>query len=74
MISALGHCWIVSKSKPFKVFSNFDEENKAEYRRRSRMSPQERMNEFAVLQERAWGIGWRTMPMDRKATWENVDW
>ena len=36
--------------------------------------PQDRMREFGVLQERAWGNGWRAKPMERIATWEKVDW
>ncbi len=57
-----------------RVFHSFDEENLAEHRRRARMTPQERMAEFAVLQERLWGEEWTTKPLVRVATWEKVDW
>ena len=70
----LGHFWIVPKERSFKVYSSLEEENQAEYQRRSEMSPEERMSEFAVLQERVWGIGWGTKPMERTATWEKVEW
>lgn len=70
----LGHCWIVSEARSFKVYSSLEEENQAEYQRRSEMSPEERMGEFAALQERAWGVGWGTKPMERTATWEKVEW
>ena len=55
------------------VFDSFVEENKAEYRRRARMTPEERCREFAALQERVWGEAWKAEPMVRKATWETLE-
>ncbi len=56
------------------VYASFEEENRAEYRRRARMTPQERMREFALLQERQWGAKWTSEPIVRKAWWEKVTW
>ncbi len=57
-----------------KIFHSLEEENREEYRRRARMTPQERWDELGVLQERMWGRAWRSKPMVRKATWETLDW
>ena len=57
-----------------RIFSSFEEENAAEHRRLAKMSPQERLREFAVLQERHWGRDWGDFPMTKKATWEKVSW
>ena len=57
-----------------KVFSSFEEENRAEYRRRARMTPMERLEEFGKLQERAWGKKWTEEPMVKVATFEKLPW
>ena len=57
-----------------QIFSSFEEENTAEHRRLAEMSPQERLRELAILQERRWGPEWTETPMVRKATWEIVPW
>ncbi len=57
-----------------QIFSSFKEENSAEHRRLAEMSPQERLREFAVLQDRRWGRGWGNLAMIRNATWEKVSW
>ncbi len=62
------------KTPAVRIFRSFEEENAAEHRRLSEMSPQERLEEFAVLQARRWGPAWGSMPMVKKATWEKVDW
>lgn len=56
------------------VFTSFDEENQVEIRRRAAMSPEERLEEFAALQERLWGELWTSVPMARVATWERLAW
>lgn len=61
-------------AKKVAIFNSFEEENAAEYRRRAAMTPEERMAEFAKLQERAWGTKWTSEPMVKVATWERVDW
>lgn len=60
--------------KRVRIYHSFEEENEAEYRRRAQMTPDERMREFAVLQERQWGKDWTEKPMVKVATWEWVDW
>jgi hypothetical protein len=56
------------------VFSSFEEENAAEHLRCARMTPSQRLDEFAVLQERAWGERWTKKPMKKTATVERVRW
>jgi hypothetical protein len=51
------------RDMPIEVFSSIEEENLAEYRRRARMTPTERMEEFAILQERVWGNKWTKEPI-----------
>lgn len=62
------------RSDDVRVFSSFDEENAAEHRRLSEMSPHSRLREFAVLQARRWGASWGRIPMQRKVTWERTSW
>jgi hypothetical protein len=57
-----------------QIFSSFEEENTAEHRRLADMSPQDRLREFAILQERRWGRKWAEAPIARRATWEKVPW
>lgn len=57
-----------------EVYESFEAENEAEYRRRARMTPDERMAEMAVLQERRWGKRWTSTPIEKVASWEFVDW
>ena len=55
-----------------KIFSSFDEENQQEYERRKNMTPEERQREFAVLQERRWGAGWGSKPIEKKVSYEKL--
>ena len=57
-----------------EIYTSFEEENEAELRRRSEMSPEECLAEFAALQERLWGDLWTSVPMARVATWERLPW
>ncbi len=57
-----------------KVFNSFEEEEAAEYKRRSEQSPQERMKEFAILQERCWGDKWTKSKIEHVVSYEKVDW
>ena len=57
-----------------KVFSSIEEENLAEYRRRARMTPMERMEEFAILQERVWGNKWTKEPIVKVIRFEKISW
>lgn len=63
-----------SSIKKIRVFSSFVEENKAEYKRMASMTPDERFEEFGVLQERLWGKRWTKEPMKRVMSWEKVKW
>jgi hypothetical protein len=54
-----------------RIFTSFEEENRAEHRRLAEMTPEERCSEFAVLQERVWGDLWTSVPMKKVATWES---
>lgn len=57
-----------------RVFTSFEEENEAEYHRLAIMTPDERLEEFAVIQERAWGKKWTSEPIKKTASWEKVKW
>jgi len=57
-----------------KVYHSFEEENEAEYRRRAKMTSEERMQELAKLRAQQWGDDWADKPMERVATWEWADW
>jgi len=64
----------MNRTKELRIFHSFEEENTAEHRRLARMSPEERLRELAVLQERRWGRNWGKKPMIRCASWERVTW
>ena len=64
----------MKQDRKVEFFSTFIEENKAEYLRRQSMSIEERIKEFSILQERAWGKLWISKPMKKKATWEKIRW
>lgn len=57
-----------------EIFDSFEAENQAEHRRLARMTPLERLQEMAVLQERLWGERWTSTPIEKVASWEWVDW
>lgn len=69
-----GHKGIMSKRPTFTVYSTFDDENRAEARRRARKSAEENCREMAALQVRRWGEKWTSTPIERVATWEKVPW
>lgn len=61
----------VSRTKTtVRIFTSFEEENRAEHRRLAGMTHEERLAEFAVLQERVWGELWTSLPMKKVASWE----
>jgi len=62
------------RDMPIEVFSSIEEENLAEYRRRAQMTPGERMEEFAILQERVWGSKWTKEPMVKVIRFEKISW
>lgn len=57
-----------------QIFSSLEEEAKAEYQRRNDQSPQERIQEFSVLQERFWGENWTSRKIDPVVSFEKVTW
>ncbi len=57
-----------------EVFLSFGDENEAESRRLAEMSPEERLREMATIQERVWGQEWTTKPIEKVASWEDVEW
>ncbi len=57
-----------------EIFYSFEEENKAEKKRRSRLTLEERLREFAFLQERRWGTDWTTEPIKKIVSFEKTEW
>jgi len=64
----------MKRNMPIEVFSSIEEENLAEYRRRASMTPMERMEEFAILQERMWGDKWTKEPMVKVIRFGKTSW
>ena len=56
------------------VFSSFQEENNSEHLRLAKMTPIQRLDEFALLQERLWGKKWTHSRMIRTVKVEKLDW
>lgn len=57
-----------------KMFSSFEEENRAEHRRLASLTPYRRLKEFAVLQERVWGTKWTEDGIKKIARVEKLAW
>jgi hypothetical protein len=57
-----------------KMFSSFDEENRAEHLRLAALTPNQRLKEFAILQERVWGTRWTEDRIVKTASIEKVTW
>jgi len=57
-----------------KVFSSFEEENRAEHHRIAVLTPKQRLKEFAILQERVWGTKWTKDRILKIASIEKVTW
>ena len=57
-----------------QIFSTIEAENKADILRYVRMTPGERLQEAAFLQERIWGKGWTKRPMKKVASFEQINW
>mgnify|MGYP001553362020 CR=1 FL=1 len=55
-------------------FNSHEAENQAEHRRLAAMSHEERLEEFGMLQERAWGDAWTKEPMKKVFHFEKLDW
>jgi hypothetical protein len=63
-----------SLTRKIAIFSSFEEENSAEYARFRRMTPNQRLDEFAILQARAFGPNWTKKPIKKIASFEKVKW
>jgi hypothetical protein len=63
-----------SLKRKISIFSSFEEENRAEYARFRRMTPNQRLDEFAILQARAFGPNWTKKPIKKIASFEKVKW
>jgi len=57
-----------------QIFDSFESENKAEYARRASMTPEQRMAEFSILQDRAFGVDWHKKKIERCVSCEILDW
>lgn len=57
-----------------KIFSTYEEEMEFEYQRRSKQSPQDRIREFSILQERCWGEKWTDEKLKYVVSYEEVNW
>ena len=56
------------------VFDSLQEENQVEYKRRADMTPEDRLKEFEILQERVWGPQWTSQSMIKKLRIEKINW
>lgn len=63
-----------SLKRKMSIFTSFEDENSAEYVRLRRMTPSQRLDEFSILQERAWGSNWTKKPIKKNASFEKVEW
>lgn len=64
----------MNNKKQVRLFSSFEQENREEHKRRARLSPEERIHEFSIIQERIWGKGWTLKPIQKTARFETVEW
>ena len=64
----------MARNLQVQIFDCMESANDAEYLRRAQQSPQERMKEFAVLQERVFGKDWTQKKIEKVVSFEEVDW
>ena len=62
------------KNLKITAYDSFEDEAKAETKRRATQTPQERLKEFSELQDRCFGKGWNKKKMMKIASWETVSW
>ena len=60
--------------KIIKFFASHEDAERAEIKRRESMSFQERLNEFAVIQQRAFGEKWTGTPIKKVVSYELLEW
>lgn len=63
-----------NKAVTFKKFSSFEKENREEHRRLAMLTPEQRLDEFAILQERVWGKDWTEKRIIKLVRIEKVTW
>lgn len=63
----------MNRNLKVEIFYSFKEENEAENKRRSQMTIEDRLKEFAILQERRWGVDWATKPIEKVVSYEIAD-
>jgi hypothetical protein len=64
-----------NKLRPrIQIFSSIEAENAADLQRNAMMTPQARLDEASLLQERVWGKEWTKKPMKKVVTFEHVEW
>jgi hypothetical protein len=64
----------MKRNLKIQFFNSFEEENKAEHIRRASMTPDQRMREFGILQERAFGKAWTSEKIKKVVSYELLDW
>jgi hypothetical protein len=57
-----------------RIFSSLEEENQAEFLRMAKMTPNQRLEEAAILQDRAWGKNWHKKRIKKIFSIEKVPW
>jgi hypothetical protein len=62
------------ENKKLKItfYKSQEEESAAEYERRYKQSPEDRMHEFSILQERCWGEKWTGRRIESIISYEMV--
>ena len=58
--------------KKVQIFTSFEDENQYESERRKKMTIEERLKEFSIIQERRWGRNWRFQPIVKKVTFDKI--
>ncbi len=63
-----------SPVKTLRLFTSQKEAEEAELERRRKQTPEERMKEFSLLQERVWGEAWTSKPLVRVMKMRRLPW
>ena len=60
--------------KVVKIYDSFQAAEAANSSRLSRMSIEDRLKEFAIIQQRVWGKLWTETAIVKKITFEDIQW
>jgi len=60
------------KSNEVRAFTSIEEENQYDYNRRKKMTVEERLKEFSIIQERRWGKDWHLQPIVKKVSFDKI--